>query len=662
MNNNDARDHTTLGPDPDITPGESENEYVHRAEDPGESLRAQNSGRDRSQCTTDDVIDFLGLPLFAIWRADRGVCTCLKGESCESPGKHPMFTGWQESVIRFDHPLPRSGGREENMNVGIKTGEEIFAVDADNEEAVDWLECKDGISGTRINVTSRGKQYLFKTPDFVIKNAIDVVDGVDQIDVRGRGGYIVGPGSQHVSGHEYYWENENPILDAPQWLLDLIKTRQESTERVARNIASGVVGGRHSFPTIRVGTRRNTLLYVAASLRSRGHDEDFIYSAVTDLSDNSCEEPLDKGELDGIVEFACQIEPKRDPISDEVRRRLGKLVAAYKRFLFKRPFSASDKAILFAAVDQGIALGEETPGGVKVPISRRVLAKRANLSPDTIQRRVKNVLIPKGFVDTGKDSKHPADSGFLILNLMVVDKETGEILLDTEDIDVPSKESASKEGTTFSAHNNDSVKGIVEKKESLDVPEMLFSGSEYVKELRNGAGRIGKSSGDVLDNIKESLREAGGTLSKREIATTMNLDPTNKSHMSSLHRSLQKLCAREEVIRDRYNAYKLPANLDILIEEDMREHGEFDRREKYQKKFEEDTITFRYRLELGKAARQGKDLDEVEVPKGIRKSEGIKILERQKRAKEEYDAQRQKRSKSQTKKGRFSDDTAEEVA
>jgi hypothetical protein len=455
MKSNDVRDNTTPGPAPDTSTEEFDNGYAHGVEDDAEPSRTENNEQEGSRAAADDVIDFLGLPLFPIWRAERGVCTCPKGESCESPGKHPILAGWQAWARRFDGPQSKSGGREHNLNVGLKTGEDIFAVDADSQAAVEWLEYKDGISETRTNVTSRGKQYLFKTPDFEIKNSINIVDGVEQIDIRGKGGYIVGPGSQHVSRHEYYWGNENPILDAPQWLLDLIKSRQDSTERVARKIASGFVGDHRSFTTIRVGTRRNTLLYVAASLRSRGHDEDFIYSVVTNINDNSCEDPLNEEEIEGVIEFACQIEPKRDPVSDEVRTRLGKLVAAYKSFTFKRPFSTSDKAILFALVDQGIALGEEAPEGVKVPISRRVLAKRATLSPDTVQRRIKKVLIPKGFVDAGKDSKHPADSGFLILNLMVVDKQTGEVLMETEDIDVPSEEFASDEGTTFSAHDNE---------------------------------------------------------------------------------------------------------------------------------------------------------------------------------------------------------------
>jgi hypothetical protein len=133
------------------------------------------------------------------------------------------------------------------------------------------------------------------------------------------------------------------------------------------------------------------------------------------------------------------------------------------------------------------------------------------------------------------------------------------------------------------------------------VPKTLFFGSDYIIELRNGPGRIGKGSGDVLDNIKGGLGGAGEILSKREIAIAMNLDPKNKSHMSSLGRYLKKLCEREKVKRDGYNAYKLLEDLDSLVEEDMKKHGEFERRQKEKERFEDDRKTYRYLCELRKA-------------------------------------------------------------
>src|SRR5208282_3224191 len=41
------------------------------------------------------------------------------------------------------------------------------------------------------------------------------------IDVRGEGGYVVGPGSPHKNGGTYQ-EVPHPLADAPQWLLDLV--------------------------------------------------------------------------------------------------------------------------------------------------------------------------------------------------------------------------------------------------------------------------------------------------------------------------------------------------------------------------------------------------------------------------------------------------------
>jgi hypothetical protein len=407
-----------------------------------------------------DTINYLGLLTFPVWGIEVDsingkVCACPTGKNCESPGKHPIWKGWQEKCARLDR-VEKAAVEDlvagHSINVGIKTGEEIIVVEGDSGEPVTWLETR-GLSETRINVTRRGKHFLLKAPPgFEIRNVVNLVEDIDQIDVRGKGGFIVGPGSRHISGHEYYWENDNPILETPEWLLELIKEHQTTTDRVASEITTNYLRGHRTYSTVRIGKRRNTLLNVAASLRCRGYEKESIYSAITEINETACEEPLQNKEIQEIVEFACEIEPKREPISEEVRIRLEKLRAAYKRFLFKRPFTVNDKAILLALVEQGIALGEKVIGGVKVSISRRVLAKRANVSLDTVTRRIDSILEPKGFVTKG-NSKKPADSGFLVLNMTVVDHETGEILLDADKVDLPSDESVLRERTTPSVHN-----------------------------------------------------------------------------------------------------------------------------------------------------------------------------------------------------------------
>jgi hypothetical protein len=110
------------------------------------------------------------------------------------------------------------------------------------------------------------------------------------------------------------------------------------------------------------------------------------------------------------------------------------------------------------------------------------------------------------------------------------------------------------------------------------------------------------------------------------------MGPRNKSHMSSLSRSLKKLRERGLVIKDEESGlYSVPDDLDILIEKDREESGEFEAQERQKERHKRDRISHRYLIDLRKAAREGRNLDEVEVPEGILKSEAATMLEKQKK-------------------------------
>ena len=73
-------------------------------------------------------------------------------------------------------------------------------------------------------MTSRGEHFYFRYPEgrHISNSAGRIGDG---LDVRGRGGYVIGVGSIHESGHCYEWDLDGdprhvPLADAPWWLLD----------------------------------------------------------------------------------------------------------------------------------------------------------------------------------------------------------------------------------------------------------------------------------------------------------------------------------------------------------------------------------------------------------------------------------------------------------
>lgn len=62
-----------------------------------------------------------------------------------------------------------------------------------------------------------GAHLYFAHPGFAVKTCTKIMPGVD---VRGEGGFVVGPGSVHVCGAAYEIVHDGPIAHAPAWLLD----------------------------------------------------------------------------------------------------------------------------------------------------------------------------------------------------------------------------------------------------------------------------------------------------------------------------------------------------------------------------------------------------------------------------------------------------------
>lgn len=103
-------------------------------------------------------------------------------------------------------------------NIAIVTGflSELVVVDADNDEAVAWVEAK--LPKTPIWVrTAKGIHYYYRHPAKPIRNKVKIPtsEGDLSIDVRGDGGYVIGPGSRHPSGAIY--EPCDAFLDDKSW-------------------------------------------------------------------------------------------------------------------------------------------------------------------------------------------------------------------------------------------------------------------------------------------------------------------------------------------------------------------------------------------------------------------------------------------------------------
>lgn len=196
------------------------------------------------------------------WVDQNGHCSCRKGASCTSPGKHPVPDAWQDvattdaDVIAYWwRPSPDNyvdtADWFPQANVGVVTGRGsgIFVLDADTyngaEHTLGGYERRHGpLPPTRVQSTgSGGTHYFFQYPEgFEVRNSAKKVLG-QGLDIRGANGFVVMPPSVSGSGpYEINPAHDIEVAPAPQWLLDIIKQHDRGQRGEASSSAEPVTG------------------------------------------------------------------------------------------------------------------------------------------------------------------------------------------------------------------------------------------------------------------------------------------------------------------------------------------------------------------------------------------------------------------------------------
>lgn len=152
--------------------------------------------------------------------------------------KRPAIDTWEEyQTQRADAALVEAWSRSD-LNTGVATGavSNCFVLDLDDLPA--WGEAvARGLPETFVVKTPRGWHYYFQHPGFAVTNRAGPrwTGGVIGWDIRGDGGYVVGPGSTYVPTPDdaakgkiagcYTIESDAPVAPAPAWLLEMLATR-----------------------------------------------------------------------------------------------------------------------------------------------------------------------------------------------------------------------------------------------------------------------------------------------------------------------------------------------------------------------------------------------------------------------------------------------------
>ena len=158
-------------------------------------------------------------------------CSC-GSPSCKSPGKHPRRPLGLRDASRDPADIRIWWNRWPLANIGVCTGSTsgfwVLDIDPRNggDDSLEDLILEHGeLPETLMAHTGGGgRHFFFKIPEGGIRCG-KLAEG---IDIKGDGGYIVAPPSNHASGGIYSWHfPDAEILDAPDWLL--LKPRQISS-------------------------------------------------------------------------------------------------------------------------------------------------------------------------------------------------------------------------------------------------------------------------------------------------------------------------------------------------------------------------------------------------------------------------------------------------
>ena len=164
------------------------------------------------------ALDYLerGWRVFPIHEMSGGRCSC--GSACKRPGKHPRLQAGLKAATNNADEVQKWFGYWPNMNLAIATGQGsgLVVVDVDTDKGGDYAFelIEDDLPETVKQITGGGGfQLLYKLPAGVrVKSTVNIDDGqelkLSGIDIRGEGGYILAPPSNHASGGVYRWEDD----------------------------------------------------------------------------------------------------------------------------------------------------------------------------------------------------------------------------------------------------------------------------------------------------------------------------------------------------------------------------------------------------------------------------------------------------------------------
>lgn len=242
---------------------------------------------------------------------------------CEANGKLPVIKDYPNRATRDPEQINKWFMGTER-NIGISTSkfgdhQALVVVDVDNkgEKNGDAQLLSLELEGFELpqsleQSTPTGGRHIVYVVDAACKQGVNVLG--DGLDIRSRGGYIVGPGST-IEGKPYRQINGHGTLaPAPTWLVDRLgrdveRTRSDNAALGGIDFDRAVVRAIEYLKTAPVAVEGDagdiTTFKVAARLKDLGCTLPQAFTLMVDWNDR-CEPPWETAELSEKVQHAYQ--------------------------------------------------------------------------------------------------------------------------------------------------------------------------------------------------------------------------------------------------------------------------------------------------------------------------------------------------------------------
>lgn len=265
--------------------------------------------------------------------------------------KLPAIKNFPENATRDPHQIHQWFAITYD-NIGISTSrfgddKALLVIDVDNKNGKNGdaellkLELEGyGLPDTFEQRTPTGGRHLVFWCDTAVRQGVNVLG--PGLDIRSRGGYIVGAGSAVAAG--LYSTNYHDVAEAPSWLIDMCKPREDVPDNlpsaIEDDLRSVTAWLMNDAPISRQGEGGNqTAFTVACKLKDKGVEIEDAKELMGGAWNARCEPPWSLEELDDIIEHAYRygqepigsksakaefapVDPIYKPLTDEEKEKL----------------------------------------------------------------------------------------------------------------------------------------------------------------------------------------------------------------------------------------------------------------------------------------------------------------------------------------------------